>query len=241
MAFRKKKASPESRDESSPDSWLQIMSADGAIDYVRECIDAGDDINDPYPGGTALMHACSQGSAEVACFLLEAGADINCTKGAWKTTALACSCEAKYDFRLAHTLLKAGANPNIAEDEANLPLRIATRIFYLELLQLLLSYGADATHIDKDGNSLIHHALFEPEDRLLYAAIHHPSEHERINFIEELMYAGADIDAINKDGRTPLDLAYESNFKRIARYLEELCAQCNTYHSQHPLSHSPSL
>lgn len=234
MSFRKKKASPEIRDESTFDSWLQIMSADGSVSHIKECIANGDDVNDPYPGGTALMHACSQGSSSAALFLLEAGSDINCTKGGWGTTALACSCEFKYDFRLAHTLLKAGANPNLSADEDNRPLRIATRIFYKELVELLLAYKADATHIDREGNSLLHHALLEPEDRLLYASVHQPNENERIEIIDLLMYEGADIDAINKAGYTPLDLAYMADYKKIINYLNELCAKSNKYTPNSP-------
>lgn len=210
------------------------MSGDDSEEHVKECIADGDDINDPYPDGTALMHACSQGSSIAARILLEAGADINCTKGGWGTTALACSCEFKYDFQLTRTLLKAGANPNLSADEDNRPLRIATRIFYKELVELLISFKADATRIDRDGNSLIHHALFEPEDRLLWENVRKPTENERIEIIDLLMYAGADIDAINKDGYTPLDLAYIADYKTIINYLNELCAKCNKYTPNSP-------
>lgn len=76
------------------------------------------------------------------------------------------------------------------------PLGIAAELNDLELLQLLISYGADLNQIMIDGNTALHLA----------------TKNGNVDICRELLREGADHTIINHFGKTPLEEAQGNNF-----------------------------
>lgn len=130
-------------------------------------------------GWTALMHSPK---GKITRFLLEQGADAN-VGGKDGMTALIHS----PDIEATEALLAAGADPNARTAEG------ATALMYaddMRRIELLLAAGADVMCVDKDGMTPLH-----------YAAI--MNHHRVIPFWAEHF----DVNAKDKDGRSPVDLA----------------------------------
>jgi ankyrin repeat protein len=144
-ASRPSKSAPARKDskarDENPSSYGQLVSSWGGL--------------------TPLLHAARQGHVEASLALLDAGADINQPSAGDRTTPLLMAA-VNGQFDLALILLNRGANPNLASTAGTTPL-FATlertwaprasyahpiehqqqKATYLELLEALLSAGAD--------------------------------------------------------------------------------------------------
>lgn len=123
-------------------------------------------------GVTPFLMACHAGDVPYAKFLVEAGAD-PFGRNADGTTAI---------------LVAAGLGAHAPEEEA------ATEPEALELLEWLLSLGADINHVDDFGETVMHGAAYKNYPLVVQFLYEH----------------GADItvwNQQNKFGRTPLDIA----------------------------------
>ncbi|MCF7806301.1 MAG: ankyrin repeat domain-containing protein [Simkaniaceae bacterium] len=87
-------------------------------------------------------------------------------------------------------LITCGAAVDSVNDRGETPLYVAAERDHLDLVRFLLSKGAKVNTKDRDGNTVIHAAARKGGP-----------------IMEALIRAGADPDAMNKDGRTPLSLA----------------------------------
>jgi ankyrin repeat protein len=98
---------------------------------------------------------------------------------------------------LAGTLLEHGADTNVENKEGKTPFHILSESAnikeegdILNLVQLLLKYGADVNRQDKNKDTLLHLAIFR--DRLMLAGA--------------LLKNGTDTKAENNNGLTPLHI-----------------------------------
>ena len=108
------------------------------------------------------------------------------------------------DSEVVELLLNRGANVEVVNCDGETPLWVAgtRRIFpherrslnRRELLELLLDRGANIEHEDGNGETLLHHAARESD----------PGK------VGLLLNLGANADAVNDDGQTPLDVATTS-------------------------------
>ena len=90
-----------------------------------------------------------------------------------------------------------------------MPLHSAITASDFELVQYLVSQGADVNAKEEDGGvTVLHHAVFALDANV-----------EIIEIIKFLVSKGANINAKDEDGRTPLDWAHHTE---IARYLESV-------------------
>lgn len=125
--------------------------------------------------------------------LVENGADVNVLDDYDSPLRLACG-DGK--FEMAKYLLENHALVDLAVDDT--PLIIASCVGYMEIIKLLLKYGADINWKDKDGRS----ALF-------FAKAHRQKE-----VVQFLIENGADTELVDKFGISIQDLDKKSMRKK---------------------------
>jgi len=153
-----------------------------------------------------LVAALSDRHFKVAELLLEHGANID-VRGQWGFTLLHFASriddswpqEGRVD--VMQWLLNHGANMNVQGVGNWAPLRLAVNNGFLEICRLLQVHNADFSVRAMSGDTLLHRA----------ANPHH--QRDQLKIMQLLLNQGADIDARDSDGRTPLH--YSSSWLRI--------------------------
>ncbi len=176
----------------------------GAI--VKECSD-----HSKQRGNQALLLAAKNGEKGIVELLLQHGAEIN-AQDPEKQTPLALATIAGAKDVVAF-LIKQGADVNTTNIRGNTPLICSTQASP-EITQLLLESGAAAK---------INEAGYEAE-----TALHFAAENSGIPTIELLLQHGANINARNRFGQTPLALATLKDRKDIVEFLITRGADVNT-------------
>ena len=176
--------------------------------YFRALLRGGADINHQTPKGlTALSGAVDWSNSELTEWLLRNGAlpDLAYTNGLYPLYHAVCY----RDVPCVELLLDAGANPNLQiQRRMNMTyLHLAAKDSYFDILRLLLKYDADPYRRDDNGDTPLHIA----------AASKYPNEGGWC--VEALLQAGVDVNAQNKAGLTPLEIAKKSGCDRIQELL----------------------
>jgi len=136
---------------------------------------------------------------EVAELLFEHGANVD-VRGKWGYTLLHFALPGLWGIswlveervNMVQWLLNHGADVNaLTTDDRTSPLLFAVRYGYFEICRLLQVHNADFGVLTSNGNTLLHFAT--------------PSEHrDRLKIMRLLLNQGANVNARNNDGRTPL-------------------------------------
>lgn len=162
-------------------------------------------------GGTPL-HNAARYRSEVAIvdILIEAGADVNFVDG-WGNTPIfdAVNNWDDVDGKIATRLIEGGAEVNFVNAEGKSPLGRAARLIRNPaIIKILLDSGAN---IDSDsGYTPLHSAAFMSRSAINTAET-----------IKLLIAAGAELDKIDRYGRTPLDIAKEYDVTPAIQELEK--------------------
>ena len=157
-----------------------------------------------------LYTAARSGRVERALQLLESGADAraDAPAGDRDRRGLPVLAAVLPDLRLLRGLIERGVDINTVHASSMTPLLAATRDSWHgrpEAVMTLLANGADPRNADTDGNTPLHHAARSSDPGV--AAL--------------LRDAGAEIDAVNLEGVSPLGIACASGNWRMARFLLE--------------------
>jgi ankyrin repeat protein len=115
---------------------------------------------------TSLMTVTLDQNVPIAKLLLERGADPNMCIGTNKTCPLHVASR-NGNIEIVKSLLDAGADINIADSQNITPLIAATINVRVDVVKLLLSYGAITTIIKRDGNVI-------SVDNIVDAALENP-------------------------------------------------------------------
>ncbi|KAK4653001.1 hypothetical protein QC762_504180 [Podospora pseudocomata] len=109
---------------------------------------------------------------------------------------------------VAQVLLEAGADPNITTKPDFWPLRRAVLTSNMELVNLLLSHGADVNLSDSKGRNIVHFACAQSD----------------ANILKRVVEASPDALPQQRDdnGGTPLHVAVQNDNEKIALALMEL-------------------
>lgn len=145
---------------------------------------------------TPLQLAAKRGQIEIVRLLIQFGEDIkvgNCCEGR-HSPPLALASEFGHE-EVVRYLVDQGANVNGEKETYPIPIHGAARKCNFSMIQLLVSLGANVNTRDpRNGNTLLHELVLTEGHK------------------ETLMYLfsqGADIDALNTDGKTPRQIAQE--------------------------------
>ena len=190
------------------------------IEGVKKALENGADINRQSENGyTSLMWACTYSQtpeyAEVAKFLIAAGADVNiCAIDG--TTAILDAAESSEEITML--LLENGADINASRNDGR---GIFTSCIFgilmantdMGLAEFVLSKGIDvneaATSGDVEGWAGIHYAVSNGNEEL----------------VRFLVGKRADLNAKTKEGLTPLSLAESNEYSGIVEILKKAGAK----------------
>ena len=155
-----------------------------------------------------IHHAASDGDAETLRQLLESGESPDAlyheTAFYLTQTPLHCLCERNVGDRAAcfELLRDAGANLEASDSERNRPLHYAAERGHLELVSLLVQARVNVDATGNHGATALHLAA-----RFL---------HGRTNdCVDVLLARGASVNARDRHGRTPFDMALPHNRRRV--------------------------
>jgi ankyrin repeat protein len=177
---------------------------DTRVDYPRDRVPwAGDK---PVSDFTPLFLAAHAGAADAVECLLTNGADVHVKCQGWGGATVLHGMATGYanrgDVELTVDVLgEAGIDLN-----AEAPLHMAVKCGKPRLAERILYNGAGVQHQDSDGDLPLHKAVFST----FFAD---ESGERAIQLIEVLVRYGADVNAKNNSGKTPLDMATEFQWR----------------------------
>lgn len=118
---------------------------------------------------------------------------------------------------LTQPLIKYDSDNNPKDDNYALCLATSTSFGSLQMIQMLLDYGAEVNSADEDGYTPLHNACDDMCTTAIASDTSSASLDETDAAIDLLLTAGADINARNQLGETPWDLYCET----IQRYVDD--------------------
>ena len=198
--------------------------ADGQIGRVREILAADPNLI-RMPG--LVRQAVDWENIEMVRLLLQEGASCNDwtrDDAGYYPSAMVRACQ-KGLVEIIRIMLEKHADPNAVGDQGELPLHSAASSGKAKVCELLLESGANPINKDKTGKSPLHWAAIGPEvetmqilipyyqnisepDDLGYTPLHHAVFlNSRSDQAQLLLLKGADANAANNNGDTPLHLS----------------------------------
>jgi len=202
---------------------LAIACAMLNIDAVNLLIEKGADVGTKDSSGhTALYFLARDAHIDdkdkrlklILSAFIKAGYNINEFVDDDSDTLLNYNCRqtisSRYDQQINH-LLRAGADVNISNRFGQTPLMLVCKqdSTSVENIQIsMLENGAEVAVKDADGNTALHYAAMNRSKSLAK------------NMAEMLFEFGKpDINAVNNDGRSPLDIAVETENEPLVKWL----------------------
>jgi ankyrin repeat protein len=233
---------------------LMLTAREGDVDSARLLIAAGADVNAiAGDGKDALGLAIFNGNYEVASFLIDNKAKVNQadTQGFtplfWAVDRRNMETAPNFPWMvttdplpLIKKLLDAGANPNaLVNNTPRARMRAGSpRIVFatplmraafsgdLELVKLLLAHGADPTIVSKDGETMVSAAAGLG---FIQGYSKGKTPAERLETVKLFVELGADVNAADDYGITPLMVAGNMGDVSIIQYLIDRGADLGAY------------
>ncbi|MBN2315392.1 MAG: ankyrin repeat domain-containing protein [Sedimentisphaerales bacterium] len=190
--------------------WLSIAAMMGISEIVGLAIDQGADVNSKgWEGSTLLHNAASSGQKELVERLLAKGADVN-ARNKNGQTPLHEAAEQGYGD-VAQSLISKGADINAKSNTWHTtPLIAAIKNGHKNVAELLIAKGADVNAKGRGEDTALH-----------VTAMNRSKMKDCTDIMRQLLDKGADIEARQRHGATPLACAaYDGNVE-TARFLIE--------------------
>ena len=204
---------------SNEDAELFAAAHAGDVGKARDAIDAGANVNfaNPY-NVTSLLEATGEGHLEMARFLIEQGAEVNYTGMSEGSPLTLAAYSGKLE--LLQLLLAAGADPNLSlPGGGESALHMAAVTNHTDAVLLLLHAAANPNLHAKSG---IVTSMFDGSVRLWgETPLHYAAAYGDEAMVQAMVQAGADRQARNAHGETPLEYAGRHQRPRGIRNLLE--------------------
>ncbi len=190
--------------------------------YFQDAISARN-VNSRFDDGQTPLHlAAIMGHSAIARYLLQHDAETSVQDSSGATPLHEAVRYGHVD--IANSLLEKGANVNARDNLGKTPIMlIMPADTFRDTYALLVGYRADLTQKDMYGDTVLHAVAMMNLDE---------------DIISLLINNGADIDARNKEGVTPLEIAVQKENIEIVRLLSQKGASIHTQdtHGNSPLS-----
>lgn len=192
---------------------LYYAADQGNTDMVAELLAAGAEVDQRTPKGfTSLYQTAWKGQTDTFKQLLAAGADINSVNGGHYTPLMGAADNEHKEIVLA--LLAAGADPNIQTKDGYTALFYAVGENNKDITGMLMAGGADPS-------------LAAGSNRWTPA---HKAAHEGYyDTLEQLLKLGANANAGDIRGDTPMDKAMRKNYQNTPKVLARYGGRINNY------------
>lgn len=180
---------------------------EGKIDEIKDYLNGPKDLNSDFELESILHYAINNSENnyfKTIELLINNGADINSHHSEFLETPLHKLCaRINPQIDVITMILKKGAKANDVNISGKTPIFHCSFNYSVELLTLLVKYGADINIRDKYKNTLLHDDYINCSD-------------ERFEeFLKALINIGFDINSKNTTGLTPLDYCENEKIKNI--------------------------
>ncbi|MCB2298558.1 ankyrin repeat domain-containing protein [Clostridium tagluense] len=180
---------------------------EGNIDEIKNYLKVAKDLNSDFALESILHYAINNSENnyfKTIELLINNGADINSHHSEFLETPLHKLCaRVKPQIDVITMILEKGAKVNAVNISGKTPVFYCSFNYSVELLNLLVKYGADINVHDKYKNTLLHDDYINCYD-----------EHFE-EFLKALISLGFDINSTNSTGSTPLDYCENKKIKDI--------------------------
>lgn len=185
---------------------------EGRIKFVKLLIASGANVNLTFPGASPLATAAHDGRLAIVQELILAGADVNKEQGVLGVTPLEAAAVSGH-LDVARVLVAAGADINKTDYLGLTPLHMAAGRGHEEVVHMLIEAGA---YVNNQSNNVA--GSITP--------LHLAVKNGQIKTVEVLVAVSQiNIDLLNSEGKTALDLAEQYNYEEI------MCLLKKTRHS----------
>ncbi len=177
-------------------------------------------------GRSAFVQAIISGHRDAIGLFLRRGANVNKPDSFGRTPLFYAFSPGKED--ILRLLVERGAQVNVRDRSGRTALYYPISYGYPDAVSYLLANRADARIVDLEGNTPLHWAIPNTDFRLgetAYGIAFEDNPYVRYRILEILLEHGADPDARNRRGLTPLDLARLSEVPGIIEMLERFVVQ----------------
>jgi len=203
-------------------------------DEIREILGLPVKIEESIIDDEKLMRASEKGDAETVEILLKQGANPNYRNKDGRTPLHFAAYNGRAD--VAELLIRHGADVNARDNDGRTPLRIAAYNGHVDVVKLLLERGADLNAKNSENKTPLDVARERGQSdvaRVIEEFTRMPSElFEAVKSgdaarVKELLEKGADVNARDNKGWTPLHLAAQKGHADVAELLIKNGADVN--------------
>lgn len=226
------------KNDASP---IRMAASEGHTQILQLLIDKGAKLSTITEGQLPLHAAAEEGQLEVVKMLLGMNADLSQVDESGRTALMYAAEEGQ--LSVVQFLIEKGAKVNQQDKEGRTALAYAAEERQTEVVRFLLDKGADLALRDNNGHSALDHAAEENAEgvvKLLLTTkegakqvrenasiLINASEEGALPVVRQLKEAGANINAADEDGTTPLMAASEEGQEQVVQYLLSAGAEVN--------------
>lgn len=192
---------------SSKDKSIYKSIEKGNINEIKDYLNGNNSLDSDFQLQSILhyaIHNCEDNYFETIQLLINSGVDINSHHSKFSETPLHRLCaRSSPRMDVITMILEKGAEVNATNISGKTPIFYCNFSYSVELLNLLIKYGADINARDKYGNTLLH------DDYI------NCFEERFEEFLKALLDFGFDINSRNANGLTPLDFCENEKIEGI--------------------------